>query len=87
MPRCDAARLRSPTVRVDAGNVDGSEPATAEVTTCRDPYAPNCTPLGSDGPDVTSLPAAGAEPIVERGEHILNSGQPMACVRMVKNLG
>ena len=51
------------------------------------PYAPNCTPLGSDGPDVTSLPAAGAEPIVERGEHILNSGQPMACVRMVENLG
>ena len=24
--------------------------------------------------------------VVERGEHILNSGQPMPCVRMVKNL-
>src|SRR5262245_36473654 len=24
---------------------------------------------------------------IERGEHILNSGQPMACVRMVKRLG
>jgi GNAT superfamily N-acetyltransferase len=24
--------------------------------------------------------------VVERGEHVLNSGQPMACVRMVKDL-
>jgi hypothetical protein len=88
MPRFDAARLRSPTVRVDAGNVDGSEPATAEVTTCRDPATrPIALRFGSDRPDVTSLPAEGAEPIVERGEHILNSGQPMARVRMVKNLG